>query len=64
MAVNPVDNRGKLNLPAFPADHNARPPAVLVGAIVDVATGEVIGYLPLSVEDNGDGTCTLNVHVV
>ena len=59
MSTNPTENRGKLNMPAFPADHNGRAPAVLVGAIVNTATGEITGYLPLKVVDNGDGTCTL-----
>lgn len=59
MAVSPADNVGKRNLPAFPRTQNAEEPAVLFGAIVDPATKEVIGYLPLAVVDNGDGTCTL-----
>ena len=61
MSANPVANVGKRNLPAFPYDQNNVRPAVLFGAIVDVVTKEVRGYLPLKVTDNGDGTATLNV---
>jgi len=59
MAVDPTENVGRSVLPAFPRSSNAEAPAVLVGAIVNTVTGEVTGYLPLKVEDNGDGTCTL-----
>jgi hypothetical protein len=59
MSIDPTANVGQLNLPAFPADQNAKVPAVLVGAIVNAITGEVIGYLPLKCVDNGDGTATL-----
>jgi len=61
MAVNPADNVGKKNLPAFSYDQNAKMPAILMGAIVDPTTKEVVGYLPIKVEDNGDGTCTVVV---
>ena len=57
MGTNAITNVGKDNLPAFPYEQNNKSPAVLVGAIV--SDGEVVGYLPLKVEDNGDGTCTL-----
>jgi hypothetical protein len=63
MAKDPAQNVGKRNLPAFPYDQNAKYPAVLVGAIVDKNTGEVIGYLPIECIDNGDGTCSPTFYV-
>lgn len=62
MAVDPTQNAGRVVLPPFPRSQNAEEPAVLMGAIVN-ASGDVTGYLPLKVEDNGDGTCTLIVKV-
>lgn len=59
MAIDPVENVGKKNLPALPYDQNNRRPAALV--IPQVSAGEVVGYLPARSTDNGDGTATLKV---
>jgi len=54
---DPATNNGRQVYPAFPYDENAHTPAVLVGAVVD-DDGEIEGYLPVHVVDNGDGTCS------
>ena len=54
----PAENIGRQNLPAFPYGENQFRPAVLYVAIVE--DGEIVGYLPASVTDNGDGTCSLD----
>ncbi len=61
MGADDEYNVGRDVFPAFPYEKNAHRPAVLVGAIVDPVTNEVVGYLPLAVADQGDGTCILLV---
>jgi len=46
-------------IPAMPIDANIRPPAVLMGAIVE--GGAIVKYLPIRCKDNGNGTCTIYV---
>ena len=62
MGTDPKRNVGEKNLPALPYDHNNFRPAVLVAAIVQ--DGEVVGYLPLDAEDQGNGTAILKVKSV
>ena len=44
------------SMPGMPIDANHRPPAVLMGAIVE--DGAIVKYLPIRCKDNGDGSCT------
>lgn len=55
----PPDYRGR-KIKAIPYDQNGRPSSVLVLPVVDVS-GNIIGYLPPKVTDNGDGTASLSV---
>lgn len=47
-------------LPAIPYDDNSKQTSVPMLCIVD-ETGHITGYLPMDVEDNGDGTATIKV---
>jgi YbbR domain-containing protein len=49
-------------LRAFPYDENSKIASVVMLPIVD-ANGKIIGYLPPSVIDNGDGTATLKIRM-
>jgi len=60
MAGSPSDYVGKRALPAQPYDGNSKVATVLMGAIVDPATKEIIGYLPIKCTDNGDGTASIS----
>ena len=57
-STDPAANIGRQSYPAIPYDENSQRPAVLVLAIVD-EDGEIEGYLPARVTDNGNGTCNL-----
>jgi len=56
-SIVPSENNGRQVYPAFPYGGDVHRPAILSGAIVD-EDGEIDGYLPVRVVDNGDGTCT------
>ena len=58
MAIDPKKNVSK-KLPAFPYDENRKSSSVLVLPIVE--SNEVVGYLPASATDNGDGTASLDI---
>ena len=58
MPTNPQDYISK-KVPGVPYDKNNKPLAGLVVPIV--SAGEIVGYLPLKAQDNGDGTATLDV---
>jgi len=53
-----VDYVGKV-IPSFPDDQDNIRPALIIGALVDPVTMEVINFLPFTCVDNGDGTATL-----
>jgi len=59
-STDPAYNIGRQSYPAIPYDENSVRPSVLALAIVD-DDGEITGYLPARVSDNGNGTCDLFV---
>lgn len=59
MAIPPNNLKGKKTA-SLPVDGNGRNPAGIVAPLVD-GSGNIIGWSPLAVVDNGDGTVVLKV---